>query len=186
MFSVDINIIVFRWLCYEFLFRFHDPNNKLSLQAINKKHFNGKYWNLMRRRLIWGVDQMGRVSGGRGKKRAIRVRGRGRNRLANGGGRGRGEINNIMFFRYHEQKLPGWLHDKKKLSIRALAQKYGVPYTSLQKRIAGTVTNMAPSSGRGKGNPHILAKSVEGKPKTVHTICSLFVIFVYKLDQPSE
>ena len=31
MFSVDINIIVFRCLCNEFLFRFHDPNNKLSL-----------------------------------------------------------------------------------------------------------------------------------------------------------
>ena len=71
----------------------------------------------------------------------------------------------LSFFRYHEQKMPGWPHDKKKLSIRALAQKYGVPYTSLQKRIAGTVTNMAPSSGGGKGNPHILAKSVEGKPK---------------------
>ena len=119
----------------------------------------------MRRRLIGEVNQMGRASGGRGKKRAIRGRGRGRSRLARGKGRGRGKINNIIFFRYHKQKMPGWPHDKKKLSIRALAQKHGVPYTSLQKRIVGTVTKMAPSSGGGKGNPHILAKSVEGKPQ---------------------
>ena len=59
----------------------------------------------------------------------------------------------LSFFRYHEQKMPGWPHDKKKLSIRALAQKHGVPYTSLQKRIAGTVTKMAPSSGGAKATP---------------------------------
>ena len=50
-----------------------------------------------------------------------------------------------------------------KLSIRQLAIENGIPYTSLQKRVVGTVESFAPSSGVGKGNPHILTKPVEGK-----------------------
>ena len=61
--------------------------------------------------------------------------------------------------------MPGWTHDKKSCQLEHWQKKYGVPYTSLQKRIAGMVTNMAPCSGGDKDNPHILAKSVEGKPK---------------------
>ena len=162
MFAVDIQNF-FCVCCYEFIFRYHDLNNELSLRAINRKHFGGKFWNSMRRRLVGEVDQMGRASGGRGKKRAIRGRGRGRSRLASKGDRARGKLNILSFCRYHEQNIPGWPKDRKKLSIRSIAKKYEVPYTSLQKRIAGTVSNMAPSSGGGKGNPHILSKSVEGK-----------------------
>ena len=114
------------------------------------------------RRLVGEVDQMGRASSGRGKKREVRGKGRGRSRLAPAG-RGTGKLNILFFCRYHEQNIPGWPNDRKKLSIRSIAKKYEVPYTSLQKRIAGKVTNMAPSSGGGKGNPHILTKSVEGK-----------------------
>ena len=164
--------IFFCVCCYEFIFRYHDLNNELSLRAIKRKNFGGKFWNSMRRQLVgkvdrrWlvgEVDQMGRASGGRGKKRAIRGRGRGRSRLASNRDRAIGKMNILSFCRYHEQNIPGWPKDRKKLSIRSIAKKYKVPYTSLQKRIAGMVSNMAPSSGRGKGNPHILSKSVEGK-----------------------
>ena len=113
----------------------------------------------MRRRLVGEVDQMGWASGGRGKKREIRGKGRGRSRLAPSS-RGTGKLNILFFCRYHEQNIPGWPNDRKRLSIRSIAKKYEVPYTSLQKRIAGTVTSMALSSGGGKGNPHILSKNV--------------------------
>ena len=59
--------------------------------------------------------------------------------------------------------MPGWPASEPKLSIRKLAKKFSLPYTSLQKRVAGTVTSYAPSSGGGKGNPKILSKSIEGK-----------------------
>ena len=75
--------------------------------------------------------------------------------------------------------------DKKKLSIRALARKHGVPYTSLQKRIAGTVESMGLSSGGGKGNPHILSKDVEGKLNQFTLFAHFFqnLCRLYKLDQ---
>ena len=91
----------------------------------------------MRRRLIGKVNQIGRASGGRGKKRAIRGRGRGRSRLASGRWRGRGKINNIIFFRYHEQKMPGWPHDKKSCQLEHWHRNMGFPTPSCRRGLQG-------------------------------------------------
>ena len=74
--------------------------------------------------------------------------------------------------------MPSWPNDKPKLSIRQLANENGIPYTSLQKRVAGTVESFAPSSGGGKGNPHIFSKSIEGKLNQFMLIAHFFQKFI--------
>ena len=82
IFTVDINIFVLSLFCKKYLFRRKDPKNTLSMRAINIKHFDGRFWNTMRRRCIGEIDTMERASGGRGKKREVKGRGKGSSRLA--------------------------------------------------------------------------------------------------------
>ena len=64
-------------------------------------------------------------------------------------------------FRHNSQQLPDWPKDKK-LSVRALAKKFSIPYTTLYKRINKWVTGYNHWSG-GKGNSRILPKEHKGK-----------------------
>ena len=64
-------------------------------------------------------------------------------------------------FRHNSQQLPDWPKDKEKLSVRALAKKFSIPYTTLYKRINNWVTGYNHRSG-GKGNSRILPKQHEG------------------------
>ena len=82
IFTVDVNSFVLSLFCNEFIFRWSDPNNKLSMRDISKKQFKGRFWNTMRRRLIGQVDTMERASGGKGKKRLVKGKGKGSRRLA--------------------------------------------------------------------------------------------------------
>ena len=82
--------------------------------------------------------------------------------------------------------MPGWPSPKPKLSIRKIAKLFDLPYTSLQKRIAGTVTSYAPSSGGGKGNPKILNKSIEGKLNQFTLFAHFFTKFIHVLQGTSK
>ena len=72
------------------------------------------------------------------------------------------QLVHACYFRHHSQQLPNWPKDKEKLSVRALAKKFTIPYTTLYKRINNWVTGYKHRSG-GKGNSRILLKQHKGK-----------------------
>ena len=108
MFTVDVNSFVLFSFSYEFLFRYWQQESPdwpkeeeiLSLRAINREYLGGKFWNSMLRRIFGQVDQMGRASGGKGKKRLIKGKGKGKSRLArpsSGGDSATGKMNHFIF-----------------------------------------------------------------------------------------
>ena len=58
--------------------------------------------------------------------------------------------------------MTDWPLNEEKLSIRALAKKYKLNYTTFYKRITGQVKGYTHCSG-GKGKSKILPKRDEGK-----------------------
>ena len=72
------------------------------------------------------------------------------------------ELVHACNFRHKSQELPDWPPDKAKLSVRSLAKKFSIPYTTLYKRINNWVCGYNHRSG-GKGNSRILPKQHEGK-----------------------
>ena len=139
---------------------------------------------------------MGKSSGGRGKKREVKGREKGRSKIAvsaarargrgrgRGRGSGQGKVNHYFYFFVDTMNkfCLGGQKANQKFPSGILQRNMRCHTLPCRKELQGTVKTMVPSSGGGKGNPHILSKSVEGKKNKL----SLFAHFFHFKTEPSN